>query len=370
MIGTGIRKFAQERGMTCDAGMAYGKVNGRHIAMDEGSGYKALRIYLYPPVEQGEAYAERDEQILNALMDCDLKEFRLNRKGAITIQAGYAQLVFQDTMGTMKRIERYIDEIMPKLNALNLDTDRCACCGKPLENDLDYVHLDGNIMPLHAGCVQQLSELVDSVDVESRKGGSLIKGTLGAFVGAVLGAVLWALVFMLGYIAAVAGLLIGWLSSWMYDKFGGKKSKLKVLIVAVAVIIGVFLGQAGGYSLDFAKGFYENGGGTPAECVEYVSYIWEDLFLRDQEESLRLEYREILEELAPTLDEIASGEIMTEAEFVETYYNAEMDTLRLELREEFVRNCALGLFYSLLGCIGLFMKLHRQNKRRKIVNVK
>lgn len=370
MIGIGIRKFAKARGMICDAGMAYGKVNGLHIAMNEGEGYKALYIYLYPPVEQGEESAARNGQVLQALTDCDLKEFRLHRDGAVSVEAGYARLVFFDTMGTMQRIERYIDEIMPRLNALGLDTDRCACCGKPLENDLDYVQLDGKIMPLHAGCVQQLSELVDSVDAETRQGGSLVKGVMGALLGALAGAILWALVFMLGYIAAIVGLLIGWLSGWMYDKFGGKKSKLKILIVAVAVVIGVVLGQVGGYSLNFAKGFYENGGGTPGECVEYVSFIWEDMFLRDQEESLRLEYRSILEETAPSPDEIANGEIMTEAEFVETYYSAEMDELRLELREEFVRNCALGLFYGLLGCIGLFMKIHGQNKRRKIVNVK
>lgn len=274
MIGTGIRKFASERGMTCDKGMAYGKVNGRYIAMDEGTGYKALRVYLYPPVEQGDEFAQRDAQILEALTDCNLKEFRLHREDAVSIRGGFAQLIFYDTMGTMKLIVRYIDEILPKLDAIGLDTERCVCCGKPFENDLDYVLLDGNIMPLHAGCVEQLSALVNDVDAQSRQGSSLLKGTKGALVGAVIGAIPWAAMFVLGYIAAVCGLLIGYLSSWMYDKFGGRKSKLKIVIVAVALVIGVVLGQVSGYTADFAIGFYENGGGTAAECVEYVGYIW------------------------------------------------------------------------------------------------
>jgi len=162
--------------------------------------------------------------------------------------------------------------------------------------------------------------------------------------------------------------LIGCLSSWMYDKFGGKKSKLKIVIVAVALIIGVALGQVAGYSADFIAGFYEAGGGTTEECVQYLEYIWQDMFFLDQEESLRLEYRNAVEAMTP--EELENVELMTEDEFVETYLDPEMDTLRMELREEFIRNCALGLFYGLLGCLGLFVKIHGQNKRRQVRNVK
>lgn len=88
----------------------------------------------------------------------------------------------------------------------------------------------------------------------------------------------------------------------------------------------------------------------------------------DQEESLRLEYQAAVEALTP--EELEGAEIMTEEEFIETYHDPELDTLRMELREEFIRNCALGLFYGLLGCLGLFMQIHSQNKRRMVHNVK
>lgn len=368
MIGKAIRNFAQERGLTCDGGMAYGMVNGRLIAMYEGDGYKALRIYLYPPVEQGEEFAQRDAQILQALTDCDLKEFRLKKKGAVSIEAGFAQLIFQDFAGSMKRIVRYVDEIMPKLDQIGLDTNRCACCGQPLnDEDRKYIQLDGNILPLHADCVQQLSALVEDADAQSRAGGSLLRGALGALVGAVIGAIPWALVFLAGYVAALVGLLIGYLSSWMYDKFGGKKSKLKILIVAIAVIIGVVLGQIGGYSAQFAKEYQDYNGGMDG-CVEYVGYLWRSMVLGNQEETLRAEYQTALESLTP--EELEGAELMTEDEFVETYYDSEWDEMQADLQEELVRNCALGLFYGLLGCLGLFMQLHRQNKRRSVRSMK
>jgi len=368
MIGTEIRKYAKEKGMTCDAGIAYGKINGRYISMLDGEGTKTVRIYLYPPVENGEEFAERDAQILRALTDCDLKEFRLHRKGAVSLERGFAKLVFFDTMGTMKRIVRYLDEVMPGLDALELDTERCAYCGAPLDGDADYAELDGNILPLHTACVQQLSELVNVADEESRTGGSIAKGTLGALLGALGGAAAYALVFMLGYIAALAGLLIALFSSKLYDKFGGKKSKWKIAIVAVMLVLGVLLGQMAGYTMMFSGWYDESGYAEEYSRVNYVAECWETYLLLDQETALGRQYDRLMADVPEA--ELESGLHMSRELFIRTYYDNEVDTYRAEMQDEFNRNLMLGLFYGLLGCTGELLRVHRQTRSRRLRDVK
>lgn len=368
MIGSAIRKFAKERGMTCDGGCAYGRVNGRHIFMYEGNGYKAVQVYLYPPVEKLDDGGARDAEILRVLTDCDLREFRLHQKGAVSIEAGYARLVFHDTVGTMKRVVRYIDEVLPKLDGLDLDSDRCACCGEAMDEDVRYAMLDGRIMPVHGACRQKLSALVESVEDEPRPG-SIWKGTLGALLGAVIGAIVYAVVFALGYIAGIVGLLTGYLASKLYDKCGGKRSKWKMVVVAVMLVLGILLGQAAGYTVMFSR-WYSEGGFTEADYpyVDYVVECWEEYLLLDQRTALEVQYDRRMEGVSQA--EIDSGLYMTKEEFVETYYDTQLDTYRAEMRDEFGRNLLLGMFYGLLGCLGVFLNIHRQSRRRKVQEMK
>lgn len=369
MIGTAIRKFAGERGLTCDAGMAYGKVNGRYISMVDGEGTKTVCIYLYPPVENGEECAERDMQILHVLTDCDLKEYRLNRKGAVTIAGGFARLVFFDTRGTMNRIVRYLDEIMPGLDTLGLDTERCAYCGEALNGESDFVQLDGNILPLHSGCVQQLGSLVDNVDAQSRKGGSVFKGAIGALLGALVGAAGYAALFARGYIAGLMGLLAAMLSSRLYDKFGGRHSRTKIVIVAALMVLCVLIGQAAGYTMMFSS-WYDEFGYTAEEYsrVNYVIECWETYLLLDQETALGRQYDRLMADISDA--ERESGLHMSRELFIHTYYDNEVDTYRMEMREGFGRNLLLGLWFGALGCLPELMRLYRQTKRYRLRDVK
>jgi len=194
--------------------------------------------------------------------------------------------------------------------------------------------------------------------------GSIAKGALGALIGAAIGAVPWAFLLVMGYVSALAGFLIAWLSSGFYDKFGGRRGGLKLVIVAVALVVGILLGQIVGYTLEFAQLYAKEGLAESGKSRgEFVQQTWEYYLLYDQETALRLEYEREIAKLPP--EERTGEEVMTAEEFIENYYDTEVDELREELRDDFKTNGLMGLFYGLLGTIGLFVRMYRENKQRK-----
>ena len=97
---------------------------------------------------------------------------------------------------------------------------------------------------MHESCAEHVRGQIAS-DNESRKlesEGSYVTGLFGALLGAAIGAVVWALVLNAGYVASLVGLLIGWLAEKGYNLLKGKQSKGKVVILAVAVVLGVVMG--------------------------------------------------------------------------------------------------------------------------------
>lgn len=363
MIGSGLKKFAQARGLKCSGGYAYGLLHGCHIAMDEGAGWKAVHICLFPAPEKRPEGSSFTDQVYETLTSCDLKEHRLSFSDSVTVEDGFARLKFHDTIGTMKRIAAYLDEMLPKIAALGLDANRCAYCSRAMDGDLRYAMLNGHIYPVHSGCVQDFSGWVDRLEDDSLAQGSLAKGTLGAFTGALIGAIAYALVFMLGYITALVGLLIGWLVNKFYTRFGGKRSKLVAPILIVAILFSVVLGQVGGYTLMFARQFDEKSAADYGFTRwSFVQSFWEQYLLYDQETMLTLEYERALE----ALPEEERVDLMTVEEFIDTYYDAEINEIRNGLRQEFGKNLMLGLFYSLLGSLATVYTAHWHSKRKRV----
>ena len=378
MTGSALRKYAQQHGLACSGGWAYGKLCGCFAVLDEGQGWKRLRIYLHPPARADE---DRDAQVLRVLGDCDRKAFRLkdrqynglSRRGdgrkpsplrgdrAIQIVDGFAQLVFHDTFGTMKRMARYVDEVLPKLEGLVSEGGCCAHCGAPMGEDVRLLQVDGEPLPVHDCCARAVMEQIQIEDDEPRPG-SVLMGILGALAGAVLGAVPTALTMALGYVSALCGLITGMLANFFYGKFGGKRGIVRIPIVLLALVLGAGLGQVGGYTLNFVQEYGKMEDNSGASRAEFVRYCWEEYLLYDQETVLGIEYdREVAK-----LDPAEMEDVMTREEFIRYYYNAEIQAARLEMRDAFAKDYMQNLVFALLGCVGLFAKIHWQEGRRRV----
>lgn len=248
MIGSGLKKLARENGMQIAHGVAYGGFRGYAVTLSEGAGYKSMAIATHFSVA-GQENALR-EQVGQRNVQ---REFRVQ---SLVITPGSIQVVFADTIGTIKKMLAFADWFFPLLSQYSATGVQCCTeCGGDLSGSGHWKLIDGVACHLHEGCAQSVQRSI-SQDMEQRRqedNGSYISGLAGALIGAALGAVLWALVLQVGIVASLVGLLIGWLALKGYTMLNGKQGKGKVVILIVAVIFGVCLGTFGGEAIALAK---------------------------------------------------------------------------------------------------------------------
>lgn len=237
MIGSGLKKFALENGLSVDSGVGYGNLRGFQVTLSEGSGYKQIIINTkFPDVEKLNSL----QATLNSV---NLqKDFRIQQ---LSFATNGIVIVFLDNPGTMKKIEAFTDWFFPLLaQAEAYGADICPECGAPLNGDSVWRKVSGIAGCYHTVCAEKLSqELADEQEAkEQADNGTYVSGIIGALIGALIGAVVWALVLNAGYVASIIGLLIAFLADKGYDLLKGRQGKGKVVILVASVILGVAVG--------------------------------------------------------------------------------------------------------------------------------
>ena len=107
MIGSGLKKLAQQHGMTVAGGVVFGSLMGYAATLSEGSGYK--RIVISTKMTQ----TDGQQRLLEAVNGVDVT--RQYRVQSLQISLRCIDIVFQDTVGTMKKIEEFIAWFFPIL---------------------------------------------------------------------------------------------------------------------------------------------------------------------------------------------------------------------------------------------------------------
>ena len=236
MIGSGFKKLAQKYGLTVAGGVAYGSLKGYASTLSEGSGYKQIKI------STKFTEAGQDDQLLTAVNAANIA--RTYRVQTFTVYPDWINIVFQDTVGTIKKIEEFIEWFYPLLAQFGATgANVCTECGG--EVTVGGWYLTGGIaLHLHESCAQTVEGNIRQEEQEQKDSdtGSYIQGLIGALLGALLGAIVWAIVLSMGYVASLVGLLIGWLADKGYSLMHGKQGKGKIAILIVAIIFGVLLG--------------------------------------------------------------------------------------------------------------------------------
>lgn len=311
MIGTGLRKLANENGMTVAGGVAYGDFRGYAVTFSEGAGYKLMAIATR---FSGEQELDLLESRLNEhnLM----KEFRVQN---ISLMLDGILVEFFDNPGTIKRMLIFCDWFFPLLRQTSATGSDCCCeCGQPLMGDETWKLSDGLALHMHKGCARSLLQKTRQQEEKEKEeaGGSYGRGLLGALLGGLIGAVAWAVVLFLGYMAALVGLLIGWLAEVFYRKLGGKNGRGKLPILLLAALVGVFVGTLG------------------ADVFTLVQMIGAG--------ELPAGYGDIFR--------IIGAMLVTDGEY-----------LRLTLM-----NVGLGMVFALLGMLGVLYKTHKETKSFKM----
>ncbi len=257
MIGSGLKKLAQENGMKVAHGVAYGSLQGYAATMSEGSGYK--QILFSTAIKD----PDRKKAFLEAVGGMDVQ--RRYRVQGLEFMTDGIQVIFLDNPGTMAKIGEFNAWFIPLLREYEATPmDICPECGCQITGG-KWVLVNGVAHHLHDACAQKVVREVDADNTRQaqEKTGSYGMGLLGAALGATIGAILWAVVLMLGYVASLVGLVIGLLAEKGYTLFKGKQGRGKLVILIAAIIFGVLLGTFGAYGISLAveisKGAFVDG---------------------------------------------------------------------------------------------------------------
>ncbi len=313
MIGSGLRKFAEAEGLKVAQGVVYGFYRGFCVTMTDGAGIKTVVFSTrFPESNARYAFQEKMAQLSKEMQ----KEYRV---ASVNVYEDAIHVVFQDTVGTMKRIEAFMPWFAPMLEEAGATKgDVCTECGMQLV-DGKWKLVNGIAIYVHEACGQKLSEDLRQGAEEVRKEGSYLSGAVGALVGATIGAVAWALLMIAGYVSSLIGLLIGILAEKGYNLARGKKGPGKIFILILAVIFGVLLGNFGSELI-----------GLFQELAEY---------------GYSLTFREGLDFLIQI--------IMEEP----------------EVRAVIIKNVAMGLVFAALGVIGLIAKTKKEVSVPKCIDL-
>ena len=237
MVGSGLKKLAAENGMKIAQGVAYGNLQGFAATMVEGSNIKILTIATRFFSE------EQKNQMIQAANAVDVT--RTYRVQKLDFGLRTIQIVFTDTIGTMKKIRAFVDWFIPLLRQNGaFGWNVCSECGTEITAGR-WVLVNGIAYYLHEACAEKVSREIEEENIRQQEDatGSYAAGTVGALLGSLVGSVLWAIVLNMGYVASLVGFVIGWLAEKGYNLFKGKQGKAKVAILIVAVIIGVLVGN-------------------------------------------------------------------------------------------------------------------------------
>lgn len=239
MIGSGLKKLARTHGMTVYKGIAYGDLGGFNATLSEGAGYK--QIVFTTTI----ADSLKQMELQTILNGHDIKkEFRVTD---LRIAPKSISVMFHDTMGTMKKMDAFLDFFLPLLrNSDATGSHVCVECGCEVTGGC-WKCIGGVAYYLHSACADKVCREIEAAEETRREEarGNYITGFIGALLGALLGAVVWTLVLMGGYVTSLVGLLIGFLAEKGYNLFRGKQGKGKILILILAIIVGVIVGNLG-----------------------------------------------------------------------------------------------------------------------------
>lgn len=247
MIGSGLKKIAMENGLNVAGGVAYGNLYGYATTLSEGSGYKQIVITTkFPDVEKlNQLQATLNSR--NLVQELRVRNVHFAPNGVCVI--------FNDTIGTIKRVQEFISWFYPLLEQADATkVNICTECGMEI-TDGCWKLVDGAALYMHSACAQKLSNEIDAAyqTRNEESPGSYGMGVLGAFLGAAIGAVVWALVLLSGIVASIVGFLIGWLADKGYDLLKGKQGKGKIVVLILAVIFGVVAGTLAADAISLAQ---------------------------------------------------------------------------------------------------------------------
>jgi len=308
MITSLMKKIAVSYGLTIDKNFVYGEIGG--FCVTGCDGYQEADFTFSVPFD-----SEADAAAMSAAVAAQKKQFKISR---FQVNTKSLVVAFPTSIGVQKRIDAFLAWLPGALRHFRgHGTEICPLCFGPLESDGIYIFDEDYAKRVHPACMQRLASdrqhqariAAEQYTLTSKGYG---RGLVGALLFAGIGGAAFIGLWQLGYISAVAGILMGVLGTKGYEIFGGKPGKGHVWIVVLSVVAWVFLATWLAVVVEFAIAYNDFG----------VS--------------------------------VSFGYIASE---ISWYFQTDS-----EFQSSVIRNLVLAFIFSLVGCIGLFVGIHKGDK--------
>ena len=147
MIGSGLKKYAEENGLKVAKGVGYGSLQGFAVTLSEGSGYKqAVFVTKFSADSESDALIEK----LNAANI--QRNYRVQN---LSITPETVQVVFTDNPGTMKKIREFMDWFLPLLQEHGASQyNVCPECGGQIASG-KWILINGVAFYMHDACAEK-----------------------------------------------------------------------------------------------------------------------------------------------------------------------------------------------------------------------
>ncbi len=150
----------------------------------------------------------------------------------------------------------------------------CPICGRETD-ELRPFDVDGVSISMDSDCALNINYLIEAEnEVFTQAPGNYGRGFLGALLGSLAGAAVAAILFYIGYVSSFSALLAIVLGVALYTRFGGKRDKLMVLIVAATSIV-CMLGTVFGYYV-ISSGIAAVEAGVELTAMEAFLYLMQE----------------------------------------------------------------------------------------------
>lgn len=252
MVGSGIKKYAKQNGLTVKNGVAYGIYRGYMLTLQEGSGWKSADFAISTTDELNGVLQSQLGQLLT---DETRKEYRIMELGLSKTRLA---VKFFDNPGTMGKMEAFIDVICNKLSACEVPGQNyCGHCGQPIDSALSAqeVMVGGAVCQMHDGCASSVERDMAAAWEEAQSQGNMVTGIIGAILGGIVGMIPWAVASYFGWYVGWLGFLIGFAAKKGYELLKGKECKAKAIVIIIVSVLCVVLAAFAGYLFLFMSEF-------------------------------------------------------------------------------------------------------------------
>lgn len=233
--------FCAGRGMDVLGSRARGVVNGYEVSVNELNVNQASNSGEYPYQFHFNFYATDDQKrdIRNALDNAQIK--RCNR---IFTEYGLKITLTDFTVGKLvERLPEIFDTVISAISSNGgLGSNYCPKCGKEFTDNKCEISIDGFNISIDRECRDSINAEIEAENKAFEEApNNYLRGFAGAAVGGVVGVVVAIIINLMGYYAAIGSIASIVVGTLLYQKFGGKPTKMMILIVVGTTFVFMML---------------------------------------------------------------------------------------------------------------------------------